>query len=165
MAQRRTHVPHPPSHHLHTISWEHHSTHNLAIVWLLSGPKREETMGKRLPNDMPNEQWGRRGMYTGKIGSICHFRGGKYQTTKADLAKLFLSFRSTVLLMFLKRTSRKIDINFTKQGANCEHCIQDYLLTRNYCENNPLRIIFRNFRGNLHSRNLQERKAFSQNYA
>ena len=59
MAQRRTHVPHPPSHNLHTISWEHHLTHRLAIVWLLSGPKREETMGKQLPNDMPNEQCGR----------------------------------------------------------------------------------------------------------
>ena len=23
-----------------------------------SGPKGEEAMGKRLPNDMPNEQWG-----------------------------------------------------------------------------------------------------------
>ena len=42
---------------------------------------------------------------------------------------------------------------------------KDYPLTRNYYENNSLRIIFRNFRGNLHSQNLQERKTFSSNYA
>ena len=36
--------------------------YRLAIVWLLSGPEREETMGTRLPNGMPNEQWGRGGI-------------------------------------------------------------------------------------------------------
>ena len=35
-------------------------------------------------------------------------------------------------------------------------------LTRNYYENNSLRIIFRNFRGILSSRNVQERKTFSE---
>ena len=45
MAQRRTHVPHPPSHHLHTISWEHHLTHHLAIVWLSFGCFRAQKRG------------------------------------------------------------------------------------------------------------------------
>ena len=58
--------PHPPSHHPRTFflgtSFDASFGYRLAIVWLLSGPEREETMGKRLPNDMPNEQWGRGGV-------------------------------------------------------------------------------------------------------
>ena len=38
-------------------------------------------------------------------------------------------------------------------------------LTRNYYENNSLRIIFRNFRGKMRPQNLRERKTFSRNYA
>ena len=48
MAQRRTHAPHPSSHHLHTISWEHHLTHYLAIVWLSFGPKKGRTDGQMI---------------------------------------------------------------------------------------------------------------------
>ena len=43
--------------------------------------------------------------------------------------------------------------------------IGEHPLTRNYYENNSLRIIFRNFWGNLPPQNLRERKTFSRNYA
>ena len=50
-----------PPYHLLGTPFDASFGYRLAIVWLLSGPKRGETMGKRLPNDMPNEQWGRGG--------------------------------------------------------------------------------------------------------
>ena len=40
-----------------------------------------------------------------------------------------------------------------------------YPLTRNYYENNSLRIIFRNFEAILYPQNLRERRTFSRNYA
>ena len=40
-----------------------------------------------------------------------------------------------------------------------------YPLTRNYYENNSLRIIFRNFRWNLHSQISRKERLFSRNYA
>ena len=52
----------------------------------------------------------------------------------------------------------------TGQGATPIRIFR-YPLTRDYCKNNSLRIIFRNFRRNLHSQTLQERKTFSRNYA
>ena len=45
------------------------------------------------------------------------------------------------------------------------NCPRAYPLTRNYYKNNSLRIIFRNFEGISCSRNVQERKTFSRNYA
>ena len=44
--------------------------------------------------------------------------------------------------------------------------IYNHPLTRNYYENNSLRIIFRNnFEAILYPRNLRERRTFSRNYA
>ena len=40
-----------------------------------------------------------------------------------------------------------------------------YPLTRNYYENNSLRIIFRNFEAISYPQNLRERRTFSRNYA
>ena len=57
------------------------------------------------------------------------------------------------------------EIRIWTNGPESSSKVSPYPLTRNYCEKNSLRIIFRNFRGKLHSQNLQERKTFSRNYA
>ena len=63
-----------PPYHLLGTSFDASFGYRLAIIWLLSGPKREEAMGKRLPNDMPNEQWGWAGIeMKGRWGlALCH---------------------------------------------------------------------------------------------
>ena len=45
------------------------------------------------------------------------------------------------------------------------HHVMMYPLTRNYYENNSMRIIFRNFEAILYPQNLRERRTFSRNYA
>ena len=60
--------------------------------------------------------------------------------------------------------ARRKSVRSDSWGSRPDTDTDTYPLTRNYCENNSLRIIFRNFWWILHSRNLQERTTFSRNY-
>ena len=57
-----------------------------AIVWLLAVPKRKETMGKRLPNGMPNEQRGRGGIEVKERWGLCreHFSRATFQSPEGS---------------------------------------------------------------------------------
>ena len=97
----------PPPYHLLGTSFDASFGYRLAIVWLLSGPKREETMGKRLPNDMPNEQWGRGGMeMKGRGGlALCHEHLSRSNLNRSDVGPFSLC------LLFMP---------FTPAGPSCK---------------------------------------------
>ena len=62
------------------------------------------------------------------------------------------------------QTLRELFLRGSLEGHS-ENLSGNYPLTRNYYENNSLRIIFRNFQAVLYRQNLRERRTFSRNYA
>ena len=102
------------------------------IIWLSFGcPKREERMGKRLPNDMPNEQWGRGGMEWRGGGvwlcamNICRRRTTVQQLTcNIGLSNSFYYLFFSFVLIELKPFDFKgkaLGEKFWKSAKKCEN--------------------------------------------